>query len=35
MGQEGVPMSIAILFGLVILGALLSVGMIVMSIFLA
>jgi hypothetical protein len=35
MGQEGIPMSIAILFGLVILGALLSVGMIVMSIFLA
>jgi hypothetical protein len=35
MGQEGIPMSIAILFGLVVLGVVLSVGMIVASMFLA
>jgi len=32
MGQEGIPMSIAILCSVVILGALLTVGMIVSAI---
>jgi hypothetical protein len=35
MGQEGIPMSIAILFSLVILGVVLSVGMIIMAVILA
>jgi hypothetical protein len=35
MGQEGFPISLAILFGLTILGAMLTIGLIVSAIFLA
>jgi hypothetical protein len=34
MGQEGIPMSIAVLLSVVILGVVLAVGMIIMGMFL-
>jgi hypothetical protein len=33
MGQDGIPMSIAILLAVVILGVMITMGMIVMAIF--
>jgi hypothetical protein len=33
MGQEGIPMSIAVLLSVVILGVVLTVGMIIMAVF--
>jgi hypothetical protein len=35
MGQDGIPMSIAVLFAAVILGAMLFVGLIIAAMFLA
>jgi len=33
MGQDGIPMSIAVLLAVVILGVMITMGMIIMAIF--
>ena len=35
MGQDGMPMSIAILFAVVVLGAMITIGMVIMAVFAA
>jgi len=33
MGQDGIPMSIAIIFALAVLGATIMIGLVVMAVF--